>query len=558
MRLLAYLSGIRGRVEGVCVVHSIGLNSSQLKEKLEKGKDIIITTLQKFPMISESVSQLKGNTFAVIIDEAHSSQSGESAKHLKKTLNTDLQHAEAEDTDHFDPTDEIIKEIRTRGIQPNISYFAFTATPKGKTLELFSRPDPNGQYRAFHLYSMRQAIEENFILDVLRNYTTFERYFKLVKSIPRDDEYTETGLNRLKPRAGIVDSFKTPQYRILIAAEKFQTGFDEPLLHTMYVDKKLGGLHAVQTLSRLNRVTAGKTETLVLDFVNHPEDIQKAFQYYYQTAILEEIADPNKLYELQNQLEEYEIFFPEDVEDFAEIFFNKKHANEKLQPVLDTVVERFRTRERNDREDFRAILQKYTRFYGYVSQLITFEDIDLEKLYVFARSLGLKLPQPEYPLPIEVREAVDLDSFRIQQTFKGRIELVKTDGMVTGPTDGTPHTSTDDKDLLSNIVKFLNDTYGINLTEEDRLDIERMDKRLLDDENLRAVMLANNTRANKNLKFNRAVDILFQDFVHTKLDLYKKLTDPKYNTQLKAKWFERYVEHVEASSRPPQPLRRPL
>jgi len=363
-----------------------------MKESLEKGKDIIITTLQKFPVISESITNLEGKRFAVIIDEAHSSQSGESSKHLKKVLSVNLEQAEEEDRDDFDLEDEIIKEINYRGRQPHISYFAFTATPKGKTLELFGRKEENGQFTAFHTYSMRQAIEENFILDVLENYTTFKRYFKLAKKVEGDKEYekkkalkmlmsyvdlhphevemksrimlehfldkavnaiqgrgramvvtrsrlhalrfyltfkrlmkemgltfkplvafsgtvkdpdtgleyTETSLNEL-PSSQIVTAFKIPDYRILIVANKFQTGFDAPLLHTMYVDKKLGGVNAVQTLSRLNRTMRGKANTMILDFVNETDDIQVAFQDYYQTIFLEEETDPDKLHDLQTE-----------------------------------------------------------------------------------------------------------------------------------------------------------------------------------------------------------------------------------------------------------------
>ena len=341
-----------------------------------------------------------------------------------------LEQAEAEDQTGEDMEDEIIQEIRARGRQSHISYFAFTATPKNKTLELFGHKDLSGQFVAHHVYSMRQAIEENFILDVLKNYTTFKRYFKLIKKIPTDNEYekkkairlltsdvdltphaieqktrimldhflekttrrfkakagrwssraqrlhavkfyltfrkvmaeknlpfkplvafsgevtdpdthgkyTENSLNRLPPRVAIEDAFKTPEYQILVVANKYQTGFDEPLLHTMYVDKKLDGVQAVQTLSRLDRTHDGKTDTFILDFVNEAEDIQTAFQPYYQTTLLEEETDPNKLYDHQTELKAYEVFTDKDVEDFAEIFYTPNIPLEMLQPVLDRVV----------------------------------------------------------------------------------------------------------------------------------------------------------------------------------------------------------------------------
>ncbi|GBE18452.1 type I restriction enzyme EcoR124II R protein [archaeon BMS3Abin16] len=618
------------------VVTPIDMDSAQLKKALQTGKDIIITTIQKFPVISESMTDLKGRRFAVIIDEAHSSQSGESSKHLKKTLSASLEEAEDVDTDEFDLEDEINNEIRLRGAQPNISYFAFTATPKNKTLNLFGRKNEFGEYVSFHVYSMRQAIEEGFIRDVLKNYTTFQRYFKLVKTIEADDEYekkkavrlltsyvdlkphaiemktrimldhfldkteeaiqgrgramvvtrsrlhavryclmfkkimaeknlpykplvafsgtvkdpdslaeyTEVSLNRLPPRVSITDAFKTPEYRILIVAEKFQTGFDEPLLHTMYVDKKLGNVHAVQTLSRLNRTMRGKTEPIVLDFVNEAEDIQRSFQPYYQTTLLEEETDPNKLYDLQSELEGFEIYTEEDVKKFAEIFFNPKEAPEKMQPILDSVVVRWKYKTENEREDFRSILQSFIRIYGFISQLITFEDVDLEKLYVFAKNLNKKLPKREGRLPLEIREAIDLDSFRIQETFKGQIELAKIDGSTPGITTGASKHGDEEKDFLSNIVKTLNETYGVNLTEEDKVDIEVIKMKLDANEELREVMTGNNTSRSMRYKFDKVVDSLLLDFVRTKTDLYKKLSDPKVNQTFKSRWFENYRKQI--------------
>lgn len=622
------------QVQGV--VLPITQNSAQLKGALQKGKDIIITTLQKFPVISESMTDLKGKCFAVIIDEAHSSQSGESSKHLKKVLTANLEQAEEADKDDFDVEEEIIKEINYRGRQPHISYFAFTATPKGKTLELFGRKDANGQFTAFHTYSMRQAIEERFILDVLENYTTFKRYFKLTKKIESDEEYekkkalrllmsyvdlhpheiemksrimldhflektanaiqglgramvvtrsrlhavrfyqtfrrimsekgltfkplvafsgtvkdpdtgeeyTETSLNDL-PSKQIVTAFKTPEYRILIVANKFQTGFDEPMLHTMYVDKKLGGVNAVQTLSRLNRTMwgKGKTSTMVLDFVNDVDEIQTAFQDYYQTIFLEEETDPDKLHDLQSDLEGYALYTDPEVEAFAEIFFHPSEPMEKLQPLLDAVVDRWKAMpDEHDQEDFRSTLQSYIRLYGYISQIINFRDVELEKLYVFARNLNRKLPKKKSPLPYEIQDAIDLESFRVQETAtEYKIALAKTDGEAKGISLGTPQHTEDETDLLSNIIKTLNDTYGIDLTEDDKLDIGRMQEKLQERDDLRSVMTSSNTLENMRYKFDKVVDELLLDFVHTKLDLYKKLSDPKVNPMFKSRWFEGYL-----------------
>ncbi len=618
------------------VVKKIDKDSAQLRKALETGKAIIITTLQKFPVISESMSQLKGQRFAVIIDEAHSSQSGESAKHLKKTLSVNLEQAEAEDQVGDDLEDKIIQEIRTRGPQNHISYFAFTATPKNKTLELFGRDGPDGKPLAFHIYSMRQAIEEGFILDVLKNYTTFKRYFKLVKTIPDDSEYEkkkairlltsyvdlephaiemktrimldhflekpanairgrgramvvtrsrlhairfylmfkkvmeekhlgfkplvafsgevtdpdtgakyrENSLNQLPPKVAIPDAFKTPEYRILIVANKFQTGFDEPLLHTMYVDKKLAGVQAVQALSRLNRTKLSKNETLVLDFVNEAEEIQIAFQPYYQTTILREETDPNRLYDLETELKAFDVYSDKDVDEFAEIFFNPAESLEKLQPILDRVVDIWDYKLENEREDFRSTLQRFIRLYGFVSLIITFEDVDLEKLYVFGKALNRKLPRRKQRLPNEIREAVDLDSFRLQETYSGAIGLEQENGVVSGYSNGIMITTEDEVDLLSNIIKTLNDTYGLNLTEEDKIDIQNIKIKLEENEELQAVMQADNPPDVVRYKFNQVIDQILLEFVHTKLDLYKKLTDPKVNELFKARWFEGYVSEM--------------
>ncbi|MGR3309286.1 MAG: type I restriction endonuclease subunit R [Candidatus Brocadiales bacterium] len=627
------------QVEGV--VKEIDLNSAQLQKALEQGKDVIVTTLQKFPVISKNLTNLKGKRFAVIIDEAHSSQSGESARDLKKVLSVNLEEAEDEDKDkdEFDLEDKIIKEIRIRGKQPNISYFAFTSTPKNKTLELFGQKSTDGKHVAFHVYSMRQAIEEGFILDVLQNYTTYERYFKLIKTIENEKSYdkkkavrlltsyvdlqphaietktrlmldhflgktvnaiqgrgcamivtrsrihavryylmfkkvmeekhlrikplvafsgtvedpdslqkdTETSLNNLPPKVSIPDAFKTPEYRILIVAEKFQTGFDEPLLHTMYVDKKLGGVHAVQTLSRLNRTMKGegKTETFVLDFVNKADEIQQAFQPYYETTILEEETDPNKLYNIQSELEQFELYTHNDIKEFAKVFFDPAEEKEKLQPILDRVVIKWRDKSEDEREDFRSFLQSFIRIYGFLSQLITFEDIGQEQLYVFAKNLNTKLPKCSGKLPYEIRDAVDLDSFRIQMKYEGRVILEPGGEGIHGIPIGSPHHEDPETDYLSNIIKMLNETYGTNLSEEDKVDIERIKIRLEEHEELQAVMNKNNTLENIRIKFDNVVDELLLDFVHTKVDLYKKLKDPQVNSLFKEKWFKGYYDqHV--------------
>jgi type I restriction enzyme R subunit len=625
------------------VVNCIDKHSDQLRQALESGKDIIISTLQKFPVIAKTLSELqvKGKRFAVIIDEAHSSQSGESSKDLKQVLSVNLEEAEEADREDFDLEDVINNEQEARGRQPHISFFAFTATPKGKTLEIFGRPNAEGRYRAFHIYSMRQAIEEGFILDVLKNYTTFERYFKLVKTIEGDSEHekkqairllksyvdlqphaiemkarimldhflahtvktirnrgramivtrsrlhavrffqkfqhimaeqhlkfkplvafsgevkdpdtqaqhTEHSLNKLPPKLSIEDAFKTPEYRLLIAANKFQTGFDEPLLHTMYVDKRLAGVQAVQTLSRLNRSKKGKADPIVLDFENDMETIQQAFQDYYQTTILDEETDQNKLYDLQGQLAAFNLFTDETLNAFAVVFFDNKQSPEQLQPILDQVVANWRERSEQEREDFRSLLQKFIRAYGFLSQILTFADADLEKLYVFARNLNRKLDRRTDRLPYEVIDAVDLDSFRIQETFSGALSLIQQDAEVaTGANGGLAHQN-HEMDFLSNIIALLNETYGLGLTEDDKVDIELIKIKLESDDNLRDVLTGDNTLDAMRYKFNQVLDALILGFVFKKLELYKKLTEPDTNAMFKQKWFEELYRKYRAQNR---------
>ncbi len=605
--------------------------SQDLKAALEKGKSIIITTLQKFPVISKGMSELKGKNFAVIIDEAHSSQSGESAAHLKKTLTAGLEMAEEEDREDFDLEDEVAREIKVRGRMPHISYFAFTATPKNKTLELFGTKGTDGKYRAFHVYSMRQAIAEGFIKDVLRNYTSFRRYYRLAKKLHADDkeydkkkailllgshvdlkphaidtksrimvehfaekssrkiegkaramvvtrsrlhavryklafdrimkemglsyrslvafsgtvrdpdsgmEYTEVSMNGLAPGTGIPEAFKMPQYRILIVAEKYQTGFDEPMLHTMYVDKKLGGVNTVQTLSRLNRTMRGKEDPVVIDFVNEPEDVQRDFQDYYQTTLLEEETDPNKLYDLQRELNEFDVFEVADVDALALVYFDPVRPAEQMQPILDSVVRRWDAKTREEQEEFRSVLIAYVRLYRFVSQLITFTDTELEKLYVFLAHLMKKLPRRRSVLPREVLDEVDLESYRVQYKFTTSISLAAEDAPLppAGARKGGVQT-TEQLDLLSNIVKFLNDTFGAELTDEDKLDLGAMKEKVFANQEMQDYANPNNSRSRVKDKFGELIEAVMLDFVNTKLDLYNKLSEEKVKRAITERWF---------------------
>ena len=623
------------QVEGV--VHAVEKTSAQLKGFLESGKDIIISTIQKFSVIAAEIGKLKSKTFAVIIDEAHSSQSGESARNLRISLSQGIALGVTEDyADEVSDMDaRILEEMAQRRMQDHISYFGFSGTPKNKTLELFGRKDEAGKFAPFHTYSMRQSISEGFTLDVLQNYTTFKRYFQLVKSVPEDrayekartlraltnyvdlqhhsietktriilehftehtaktiegkgramlvtpsrlhcvkyklefdrqmkemelsygclvafsgtvhdtdngQDYTENGMNELPPSTSIADSFKDPRYRILIVASKFQTGFDEPLLQTMYVDKRLDGLQCVQTLSRLNRVATAKTDTLVLDFVNEPEQVQAAFQQYYQTTKLAEETDQNRLYDLQNQLEGFDLYDEGIIDQFCRIFYDANQPDELLQAVLDDVVEQWRALETDDKEKFRSTLQSYIRLYGYISQLITFTDVALEKLYIFGRNLNKKLPKRDQPDLNDVLASVDLDSFRVQRMHEElQLSLEAEDSEIEGIGSDVATFRDPEQDFLSNIIDALNNAHQTDFTAEDKVDIATIHQKVHQNEELRQVIEGDNSESNKRYKFDQVFDEILLDFVNNKLELYKKLSQPEINADLKRQLYQAYLE----------------
>jgi type I restriction enzyme, R subunit len=591
------------------VVENIDTTSGQLKDALEHGKTIIVTTLRKFPVIAKEIGELPGKRFAVIVDEAHSSQSGESTKSLKSVLAArSLEEAEAEEGEAATPEEElediILAEMEKRGRLPNLSTFAFTATPKPKTLELFGSQRSDGRFEPFHLYSMRQAIEEGFILDVLASYTTYISYWRLLKKVEDDphydrkkaeyllksfvelhshaigekvricvdhfvaqaqneiggrakamivtrsrlhavrfklavDEYlaehgypwkalvafsgtvqdggkpyTETGMNGI-PEAQTAKTFELPEYRFLICANKFQTGFDQPLLHTMYVDKKLGGVNAVQTLSRLNRTHPEKKSTMVLDFANEADEIKAAFEPYYETTLLSEATDPNLLYEIQTRLRGFPVHVDADVDAFAKVYFDPKAGQDRLYAALALVIERFKEQSRDERHDFRGQLTDYVRLYAFLSQVLTFADADLEKLYVFARHLRRLLPSDKNELPKEVQQNIDMESFRIQQTDSGRIALDRKAGVVE-PAGSKSIYGLDPEEIeaLSRIIAELNERFGLNLGPEHRVTLAHMMGKLYDDAALEAATRVN-TRENVRLTFDHKVEDVIQEIVET-------------------------------------------
>jgi len=354
-------------------------------------------------------------------------------------------------------------------------------------------------------------------------------------------DYTKENMNNLGGRIGITDAFKLPQHRILIVANMYQTGFDEPLLHTMFVDKKLGGTNTVQTLSRLNRTAPGKDNTMILDFVNDPEMIQNDFQYFYGSNYMEkdDETDPNSLYDLLEKIEAGHFIYKNDVEAFANIFFRKTNNQEKLQPILNQIVKRFTAELESDQQtDIKVHIKSFIRVYRFLSQIITFADVELEKNYVLLTALYKKLPYTKDPLPTEVLEEVDLESYKLQHQFTSSISLESSDTAIKGMTPGGGGTKIiDEIEWLTKIIKILNETFGVDLKEEDKIDFERMKDNIYSNDELMQFFNPQNTKDNIKDKFFEVIDNELLSFINTKLELYNKLTEDKVNLMFKQMWF---------------------
>jgi type I restriction enzyme R subunit len=560
------------------VVKVISENSAQLAKALNDGTPVVVTTLQKFGFILDQVGTLGSKNFALIVDEAHSSQSGAAARKLREALTKgkpkqtvtamiDGQEVEVQADVEIDPEDLTSEDIINLAIQArkrpeNVSYFAFTATPKNKTLELFGRKDAEGKPVAFHIYSMRQAIEEEFILDVLKHYTSYRMFYNLgavanEKLVPQrkakialaqyarlhphnisqkvvvivehfrehvmakiggkakamlvtdsrkaavryklaidqylkdqkytdlktlvafsgsvedpesgPDEFTESNMNDVKGQEPS-EAFKEDEYRILLVANKYQVGFDQPLLHTMYVDKRLSGVLAVQTLSRLNRMYPGKEDTFVLDFVNKPEEILASFQPYYRTAQLEEVTDPNLVHELMTKLNKAGVYFWSEVETFAEAFFNPKVKTQgALHGVLKPAFDRYEDLEDEEQVLFRKDLGSFLRLYEFLSQIIHYDDPDLEKLFVFGKNLTPRLAEHGRKEMLSLDSDVKLTHYRLQKLGEQALDLekaevVKLSGISEAGTGGAP---VDERKELREIVGKMNDMFAGDIKESD-------------------------------------------------------------------------------------------
>lgn len=550
---------------GATVGHAEG--SGDLRRFIEEGKKIIVSTVQKFPFILDEIATEGGKTFAIVIDEAHSSQGGKTSAAMSKALG-DTAEGDDEEKDPEDTVNQALEQrMAARKMLTNASYFAFTATPKNKTLEMFGEalpPDAQGKvkHKPFHSYTMKQAIEERFILDVLKTYTPVDSYYKLVKKIEGDPEfdtkkakkklrrYVEghdhairlkaeimvdhfheqvlaagkiggqaramvvTGgieravqyynavkaylLERKSPYQAIVafsgqheydgakvselslngfssndiaEKIQSDPYRFLICADKFQTGYDEPLLHTMYVDKPLSGIKAVQTLSRLNRAHPQKHDCFVLDFQNNSEAITFAFQDYYRTTLLAEETDPNKLHDLKASLDGAQVYSPEQVKKIVELFLGGADRD-KLDPILDACVTVYtRTLDEDQQVQFKGKAKTFCRTYDFLASVMSYSNPEWEKLSILLNLLTPKLPAPkEEDLAKGILEAIDMDSYRVEKKAAMKIALADQDAEIDPvPTDGGGGKAEPELDRLSNILKTFNDQFGTLFTDADHV-----------------------------------------------------------------------------------------
>ena len=597
------------------VVKAIDQDSKQLARALVDGTMIVITTLQKFPFVLKGLLTIAGaapsdnpseaeqaqasawqreiarRRYAVIVDEAHSSQTGETAREMKAILGVRAQDARQNDEDWQDGLTAVVE---SRGPQPNLSFFAFTATPKGKTVELFGRPGSSGKPESFHVYSMRQAIEEGFILDVLKNYTDYNTYYRLAKQAADDpdfpkrrtavalarymtlhpynieqktevivehfrehvrrriggrakamvvtsarlhavryivafkryiadhgyedirplvafsgtvtdpdtgEEFTEPGMNKdvvtgkRISEAALPARFDSPDYQILLVAEKYQTGFDQPLLQAMYVDKRLDGVQAVQTLSRLNRVCPGKDDPFVLDFVNDPDDIRDAFAPYYDRTELLAASDAYQLDQLKHQLDGMQVYYGSEVEAFAKVFYLPQAQQQpadhaRIEACLQPARDRFKGLDEDDQTAFRDRLSAFVNLYAFLSQIIPYGDSELERLSSFGRLLlpSLLAPREE---PIQLGDEVGLEYYRLERVSSGAILLEEPGTYVVSPSAVGTGNPEDEKAPLSEIIERLNERFGTEFTDEDRLFFEQVRERALRDEHVRKIADAN-------------------------------------------------------------------
>jgi type I restriction enzyme R subunit len=643
------------------VVQKIDENSRQLAEALESGVPVIISTLQKFPFVSRqllklaeergeaSMGALPTRRCAVIIDEAHSSQSGETATDLKEVLGGEQLREDAKkraEEDGEADLEEMYRSMAKRGRQANLSQFAFTATPKHKTLAVFGRDGD-----AFHRYTMRQAIEEGFILDVLRNYTTFAAYYRLLKACEDDPEverkkaaqalarfmrlhphnlaqktevmvehfhavtrhkiggkakamvvtgsrleavrykqsfdryiaakgysiktlvafsgvvedgqvkgktYSEEGMNGGLREKDLPETFATPGYQVLLVAEKYQTGFDQPLLHTMYVDRRLSGIQAVQTLSRLNRVHPLKEDTFVLDFVNDRKEIQAAFKQFYEGAEMGDEVEPARLYEIRAELNASGVYLIAETERFCQVYFKPKSRqsaadHRDMNAALDPAVDRFRKLAEEDEqaaELWRGNLTAFRNLYAFLSQVIPYQDSDLERLYTYLRHLAPKLPRrkagPQYAFDDNVR----LEYYRLQKISEGSISL--RDGKAEplhGPSEVGTGQVREQPVPLSTLIDVINDRFGTDFTDADQLFFDQILEAAAGDESLKEAAHAN-PEDKFALVFAKVLESLFVERMEQNEDIFARFMNDRAFQDAVSEWLSRAAYKRLKSTQP--------
>lgn len=594
--------------------------SADLRKFLAEGKKIIITTVQKFPVVLKEIGDdHRGRTFAIIIDEAHSSQGGRTSAKMNIVLSREGGEKDDETTE-----DKINRIMESRKMLTNASYFAFTATPKNKTLEIFGEPFMEGdavRHRPFHSYTMKQAIQEGFILDVLQNYTPVHSYYRLIKTVEDDPEFdtkkaqkklrryveqndhairmkaeimvdhfhdqvmaknkiggkaramvitggislaieyyhaissylaerkspwqaivafsgehddggrpvTEASLNEF-PSNLIPERFREDPYRFLVVAEKFQTGYDEPLLHTMYVDKPLSDIKAVQTLSRLNRAHPQKHDTFVLDFYNDSSIIQAAFEPYYRTTILSDETDPNKLHDLKADLDGYQFYNWQQVEDFVELYLDGANRD-KLDRILDTCAAAYSEEPDEDKQvDFKGKAKGFVRTYGFLASILPFTNAGWEKLSIFLNFLIPKLPAPkEVDLSKGILEAIDMESYRVEVLSSISIILADQDGIRDPvPTSAGGHKPEPELDLLSNIIRAFNDQFGnIDWKDADKIRMvitEEIPRKVAEDKAYQNAM-KNSDKQNARIEHDKALQRVIIELLADHTELFKQFSD---------------------------------
>ena len=608
--------------------------SKDLRDALNEGARIIVTTLQKFPVIYQEVDKAAGRNYAVIVDEAHSSQTGSAALKLKTAL-ADTEEAlreyaelEGKAEEELDPDDKLMNEMIVQGRHKNLSFFAFTATPKDKTLELFGTEYEDGSFHPFHIYSMRQAIEEGFILDVLQNYMTYDTCFKIAKTITDnpdlpasraakvirkfqelhpynisqksqiivetfrettrhkiggrgkmmvitssrlaavryyhevkryirerqyddveiliafsgavkdgDEEYTEPKLNVRKDGSHIAETQTKSEFHenfnVLIVAEKYQTGFDEPLLHTMIVDKKLKSVKAVQTLSRLNRTCPGKNDTFVLDFVNTQEDILEAFQPFYQETMLQQEVNVDLIYQTQKELRGYGIYTDNDVAAFAKEYFKSGKQSDKsmgrMTSVLKPVADRYNQKTVDERYQFRRQLRSLIKWYSYISQIVRMFDKELHQEFVFCSYLIGLLPAEAVDM-VDLEGKLKLEYYKLQKTFDGPITLQEAKG-VYEPARSKGAAGHDPKEPLDEIIEKINEKYKGVFTDGDRVMLDALRTKLMGNKKLASMAKSSDPQIFTESIFPKAFGDAAQDSFMEAQDTYTTLFEDqhKYN-----------------------------